>query len=360
MEITADALNAYQNVLPAGFFNKISGILGIPVEKTKEALGTAIPAIFRAVQQRAVTPDGAKNVMAAIHNSGFDQPVSVSADATVVDSQLNKGQMLLTQVLGGRTDAIAGKVASSAGVSAPVASKLLGAASAAVFSFIGSKMRNGNLSASSFSTILGQGAGTMPDLSRVRAAGLEARKVWPWVLGAIVIALGLVWLLSRTTPSNANIGGPVVETATVESAVVTPAAIPSDADIIDEMGRTLANETATLPQTFSLRELTFATGSAAMASDAQSTVDRLSQTLTEFPAARIRINGHTDNIGNATFNEQLSYSRAETLRNALIARGIAPDRIEVMGSGANNPVADNSTEAGRQANRRTDIQVLNR
>ena len=364
MEFTADSLSMYQNVLPTGFFSKISGALGIPVDKTKAALATAIPAVFKAVQQRAATPDGAKNIMAAIHNSGFDQPVSVSSDATVVDSQMNKGQDLLNQVLGGKTDALRGKVAASTGVSNPVASKLLGAASAAVFAFIGSKMRGGNLSASSFSTILGQGAGTMPDLSRVRSStpAMDSRKIWPWVLGAAVIALGLVWLLSRTNAPTVGTTAPVIENAAIEAPAVNApaaAAIPADSTVLNDMGNFLSSNAA-VPRTFSLRELNFAPGSAALAPSASNTVEQLAQMLNQNPSVRIRINGHTDNLGNAAANEKLSLERAESLRTELVTRGIAASRIEAIGSGAANPVADNSTEAGRQENRRTDIQIISR
>lgn len=65
-------------------------------------------------------------------------------------------------------------------------------------------------------------------------------------------------------------------------------------------------------------------------------------------ALKIRIEGHTDNVGNPRINQPLSLYRAKAVATYLIEKGIDPARIEAIGHGDSRPVADNSTEEGRQ------------
>ncbi|MEN3040096.1 MAG: OmpA family protein, partial [Bacteroidia bacterium] len=75
--------------------------------------------------------------------------------------------------------------------------------------------------------------------------------------------------------------------------------------------------------------------------------------LRENPLWRVEVQGHTDSIGSTAYNQKLSQQRAESVREYLIQRGIAAERITARGYGATRPVGDNRTEAGRALNRRT-------
>jgi outer membrane protein OmpA-like peptidoglycan-associated protein len=70
---------------------------------------------------------------------------------------------------------------------------------------------------------------------------------------------------------------------------------------------------------------------------------------------RVVVTGYTDSVGSDTYNLKLSERRANTVRDALVADGIAADRITTKGMGESNPVASNDTAAGRAQNRRVDI-----
>lgn len=87
-------------------------------------------------------------------------------------------------------------------------------------------------------------------------------------------------------------------------------------------------------------------------------LDNLSNTLKEDPKLKMKITGHTDNVGHEKFNQRLSVKRAEAIRNFLIKRNIDPSRIEVEGKGLSEPVESNETEAGRAKNRRVEIAVF--
>jgi OOP family OmpA-OmpF porin len=79
--------------------------------------------------------------------------------------------------------------------------------------------------------------------------------------------------------------------------------------------------------------------------------------LKQHPDTRVKIEGHTDSRGTASYNEELSYRRAEAIRNFLASNGISPQRMTVQGMGENFPIASNSTPAGRQQNRRVDVTI---
>ena len=70
---------------------------------------------------------------------------------------------------------------------------------------------------------------------------------------------------------------------------------------------------------------------------------------------KIKISGHTDNIGNKSYNITLSRSRAKSVADYLIAKGIPAATITFEGYGSALPVAGNTTEQGRAANRRVEI-----
>jgi outer membrane protein OmpA-like peptidoglycan-associated protein len=104
-------------------------------------------------------------------------------------------------------------------------------------------------------------------------------------------------------------------------------------------------------------DISFATGSARIAPALEPILDRFAQTLVENPRTTVRIIGQTDSTGSDAINDPLSVNRASSVRNHLVARGVAGERIAIDGRGAREPVADNSTDAGRARNRRVDIFV---
>jgi OOP family OmpA-OmpF porin len=74
-------------------------------------------------------------------------------------------------------------------------------------------------------------------------------------------------------------------------------------------------------------------------------------------ADKIKISGHTDNVGKAEYNMTLSQKRAEAVSDYLKSIGVDPNKMEVMGEGMSRPVADNRTKEGRAKNRRVEVEV---
>lgn len=104
-------------------------------------------------------------------------------------------------------------------------------------------------------------------------------------------------------------------------------------------------------------DVLFGVGRATLQEDAQRSIQVLAQFLAEYPDRRVLIEGHTDSTGSRDTNMRLSRERAEAVRTALVARGVSPDRVGIVGLGPDYPVASNDTAAGRQQNRRVEIII---
>jgi outer membrane protein OmpA-like peptidoglycan-associated protein len=116
-----------------------------------------------------------------------------------------------------------------------------------------------------------------------------------------------------------------------------------------EVARTQENELkVNVPADFS-----FDVGRAAVKPTMRPVLDQFAQGLDS--KQLVRIVGHTDSTGTDAINNPLSVERAESVRDYLVARGVAAQRIQVSGVGSRQPVADNASEAGRAQNRRVEI-----
>ena len=104
-------------------------------------------------------------------------------------------------------------------------------------------------------------------------------------------------------------------------------------------------------------DISFATNSATITPAFRPILERFAETLHTNPATTVRIVGHTDSTGNDTINDPLSVNRAASTRQFLADRGVNPNRIAIDGRGSREPIADNSTAAGRAQNRRVEIYV---
>lgn len=104
-------------------------------------------------------------------------------------------------------------------------------------------------------------------------------------------------------------------------------------------------------------DFSFDVDSAALKPGAYAEVNRVAQVLVQYPQTNIMVAGHTDSTGAEAYNQQLSERRAMAVKNALLNQGVAAMRVTTIGYGETQPIADNSTAAGRQMNRRVVITI---
>lgn len=111
-------------------------------------------------------------------------------------------------------------------------------------------------------------------------------------------------------------------------------------------------------KSFVLRDIYFATGKTQILDYSEPALNELYQLLRSRPKQRIRIIGHTDDIGSDRSNQLLSEGRCQSVRQAMIERGISPERIDIEGRGEKDPIVPNDSDEHRQMNRRVEIELL--
>ena len=106
------------------------------------------------------------------------------------------------------------------------------------------------------------------------------------------------------------------------------------------------------------QDILFAVDSHTVQPGLRSDLLTVAQSLNQYPDSRVQVVGHTDNTGEAGYNQSLSERRANAVADVLMNGGVAFDRIDTFGRGEDQPVASNLTEEGRSQNRRVEIVIL--
>ena len=128
------------------------------------------------------------------------------------------------------------------------------------------------------------------------------------------------------------------------------AELASDGITITNTGDSLI---VSLPQ-----DITFDTDSFTVRASLRSDLGKVADNLVRYPDSTVRVVGHTDNEGDASYNLGLSKSRADSVADVLQAGGVTFDRLQISGQGEEQPVSSNLTSEGKAQNRRVEIIVV--
>ena len=205
---------------------------------------------------------------------------------------------------------------------------------------------------------VGRDAETVPPV----ASGVvrEPSRGWLWpLLAAAALILGLFWWFGARKP--------IVETVR-EAADSAPGwvtrTLPGNVDLRIPVDRMEDHLLAFLRDTskaagtaFDFDRLLFDTNSAVLQQASEEQLRAIATILRAFPNVNVKIGGYTDNTGDRSANQILSQQRADNVKQQLIAMGVSANRLEAQGYGEQYPAADNSTEEGRQRNRRISLHV---
>ncbi|MEQ1570370.1 MAG: OmpA family protein [Myxococcota bacterium] len=146
-----------------------------------------------------------------------------------------------------------------------------------------------------------------------------------------------------------------------EPAVRAAASAPIDGGTVGEVSLLVAEDVASCEQALTAllaaSTIEFATSKADIRPASGALLDAVAAEAAKCPG-KLRIEGHTDNVGGAEKNLVLSEQRAAAVREQLVNRGVAGDRLVPVGYGDTRPTAENTTSAGRAKNRRIDIKVV--
>jgi outer membrane protein OmpA-like peptidoglycan-associated protein len=178
--------------------------------------------------------------------------------------------------------------------------------------------------------------------SALKTAGFTI--VWESSPGLITARKGNTWYSVDTNNAESNNGY-------YEQTIVTVQAMQQE---VTADASSLANALDTSGH-IAVYGIHFDTGKATIQPDSETTLDEIVKLLGTHPELHLRVEGHTDNQGNAGLNQTLSEKRAQAVVAWLVAHGTTASRLSAKGFGASQPVADNSTDEGRAKNRRVEL-----
>ncbi len=101
----------------------------------------------------------------------------------------------------------------------------------------------------------------------------------------------------------------------------------------------------------------FDTNSATLRPTSETDITKMAVILQKYPDTNVLVEGHTDNSGSDAINQPLSERRAQAVASSTIAKGVSSTRVTTQGYGSTQPVGDNTTPEGKQANRRVEIAI---
>jgi OmpA-OmpF porin, OOP family len=409
---TPDLMGIISRQITPDVIRNVAAQLSEDRGSTASALSAAVPSTLTALSDVASSDTGARHLKDVIDEkrlsaSQVDDDRSLFPSAAAASS--DHAATLIDDELGPRSNSIAAAVASATGVKADSAHKLIGGvASVAVAALAKS---SGGMGAGALQSMFREQRGRwveklpgpVASLFNGHAArpvpagpdrGYEERAVTGpaireleaprrnWIIPVILVALallaiplvrglrrpaptlpdspqGLQPVAPMTEPVPAPVPTPPAETAPAPAAEATPSTAAEPGSLAD-MVAYLEGSGETTPHAFAPSPLTFAFASARPTRDSMGTIDDVAVALNAHPGAMIRVESHTDDIGTPESNLNLSQARADSIKSALVDRGVDGTRIETAGMGQDLPIASNDTPEGRAKNRRSEIVVTAR
>lgn len=363
-------IDAIQQHVTQDELQTVATAIGAPVDKTRSAMSTGALGIVGSLLQRGTTPSGAAGLLETLKSPMFGGVTG-----------------LWRSFLGGNADKVDAVVAKTTGIGSSGAHSVLAALLPIVATVLGRKVTEGNLGADGLMNLLlsqRKVFDAIPGASAIAAAiGLPSVAQAVPSLGAVDSSLKghapLVKEEKETINHKKRTWGPIALAAGGLALAALfagraynrsheQAAVPERTAETKVTGAELPNGDVVVERLFeekdgpgkiTLSDVTFdfATANVHTGKD---TIDKMATLMKKHPNSMLRIEGHTDSVGDDRANETLSFERAAAVKKELVSQGVDAKRIEVVGVGERHPVAPNDTEEGRAKNRRIDAVILKR
>lgn len=396
--------------------DKIGSLLGEESNGTRKAVGAAVPFLLNLITNKATQNNtGAESIFGMLKDDdgGIMDNVSDLLSSTAGRDKIsNRGNGILSSLLGGNLDMIVRALSNFAGLRLGSSSSLLKMVAPMILSNLFKAKKSGGLNASGLANLLsGQASNFKNAIPTDFTNGLNAlgygrtekvnnvtnssagklasttagaashkptntayveedhggglRKFLPWIL------IGLLGLLlfglyrgcaNNTTISKPNMNKiktpkvPKVKTPTLPKLNLSKLGI----SLNSEEGRfanMLNAGKARVGSKFTLNKVQFDSGSSNIKATTRGQLDNLVKIMKAYPRLKIRLEGYTDSSGDAAKNLTLSKQRATSVLRYLTTKGIAANRLTSNGFGIAKPIADNSKRDGRAKNRRVEAII---
>ena len=380
------------NTLDSKAISDVAHSMGQPAQSVSKGLESSVAAILGGLTSKSNDPTAMQRIIDTVPST--TGPISwsqlASGLATPNSPLMAIGNRLLPALFGTGGNTVTSAISRAAGMSSGSITSLLTMAAPMVIGFIGRHVRDTGMSMSGLGNLL---KGESATIRNALPTGLSD-VFWPgtttagatspvvaqavqreesssnWLLPALALgalALGAIWLFSHARrpaiePVASIPRGEASRLATPTPNVgcVLPAGVIISPGGVGSRLLAFVQDPAAKPDAttwLNIDQLSFDTGSSKMKPGAQAELDNMAAILTSCPNVRMTVAGYTDSVGSDASNLVLSRNRANTICAQLVGKGVPADRLVAEGYGAENPVADNTTEEGRAQNRRVAIRV---
>ena len=391
-------LDGVQEFLTPSFLSRVSNQTGESEAAVSKGFTAVVPTLLALIANRSSDMGFMSRLVGLATNTPSDpevlarNPRAVAGDDASIDSGTGIGGWLSGLLPGGTgtVSTMTNAVARYAGVRASSASSLLSIGGPLVLGYIGRMMRSDNLDGPKLAQRLSAERGTLaaalpagfsaflpgasmtaadiataPDVTIRRKADVVERPRsglgWLGPLALILLALAaLAWWSSRDRTSQVtNTARSTIDAARSIVARSLPGGITLNVPAGSTEDRLISYLAAPVGTgAFEFDSIGFETGSATLTQQSRAQLANIARVLSAYPQTNVVIEGHTDATGNETANVSLSQGRADSVARALRESGAPAANLTARGFGSQNPVADNSTEAGRARNRRVALSVV--
>jgi OmpA-OmpF porin, OOP family len=384
--------------LSEALLSKAAGFLGEDSAVTTKAINLILPSVLGGMANKVTNADGASQLFGLMQNQDHSTDIfgslgTLLGGGSATQGLLDSGGSVVSSIFGNKTSGISSVIASAVGMKTGSASSLMSIAAPILMNVI-SRNLGGGATAGSLVSLLGsqlpflRSAGlpsaltsalglsnlnllTTPSLSSPKPVVEEGGfgKFLPWLLLLAAALAGFYFFKSCNTKTPempvaaAVVEAPIAPIAPAIVETVKKLTLPGgDIEVkagsfLDKLYTEIMDPKADLTKALTFDNVNFAIASAQLTEGSKTQLDDLVKIMKAFPNVHIKVDGHTDNVGNAAGNLRLSQARAASVKAYLGAHGVEGGRIATAGFGSTKPVADNATAEGKAQNRRIEAFV---
>jgi OmpA-OmpF porin, OOP family len=400
--VQSSYLATIAEAIPAPAIQSIASQFGTSERTILDGVQASIAAVISGLSQKSGDKTFLSQVLQtaqATPETGLASALSNGALANPASSFLTGSRQFLSSIFGDKLGSLTEAIATHTGLRSAAATTLLALGGQTVLGFLGNKVRDGSVNASTLPAFLAKessallamlpaGFSTVTtghhkiEVNPVIAQAVQVEKKsspWLWLLPLLLAALllGFWWYRAHqqpaavaTEPTPAPAAAPTVTSSTgADLGALIGTKLPDGTTLqIPQRGvegKLLAfiqdpNRAPDKTSWFDFDRLLFATNSTTLEPQSTEQLTAVAGILKAYPAVHLTIGGYTDNTGDASYNLKLSQGRADSVVAQLESMGIASDRLVAKGYGQDHPVGDNSTPDGRALNRRISMLVTSK